>query len=171
MRIYTHLDTCIQLDAYIHLFPLEERRPHPYAYACCRKFEIMRHVAHCNTLQHTATHCLSQVWNNASCRTLQHTATHCNTLQHTACRKFELMRHVAQFYICPSWLTKIGNDLYLDVFKDAAVPREPPWFVASCESTEYVRRRCIALLNIERCATQALLNWPVYRSNPTTAVD
>jgi len=31
-------------------------------------------VAHCNTLQHTATHC----------NTLQHTATHCNTLQHTA---------------------------------------------------------------------------------------
>ena len=30
-------------------------------------------MAHCNTLQHTATHC----------NTLQHTATHFNTLQHT----------------------------------------------------------------------------------------
>ena len=31
-------------------------------------------IAHCNTLQHTATHC----------NTLQHTASHCNTPQHTA---------------------------------------------------------------------------------------
>ena len=149
------------LDAYIHSFG------YVYTIRCVYTLVSSRGTA-------AASLCiclLSQVWNNASCRTLQHTATHCNTLQHTACRKFELMRHVAQFYICPSWLTKIGNDLYLDVFKDAAVPREPPWFVASCESTEYVRRRCIALLNIERCATQALLNWPVYRSNPTTAVD
>ena len=30
-------------------------------------------IAHCNTLQHTATHC----------NLLQHTAAHCNTLQHT----------------------------------------------------------------------------------------
>jgi len=33
-------------------------------------------LAHCNTLQHTATHC----------NTLQHTATHCNTLQRTCTR-------------------------------------------------------------------------------------
>jgi len=94
IRIYTHLFMCIQLDAYMHLLSLEERRPHPYAYARCRIFELIRHVAHCNTLQHTATHCLSQVCINVSCRTLQHTATHClsqvcinvsrRTLQHTA---------------------------------------------------------------------------------------
>ena len=35
-------------------------------------------ATHCNTLQHTATHCTTH------CSTLQHTETHCNTLQHTA---------------------------------------------------------------------------------------
>jgi len=41
---------------------------------------------HCNTLQHTATHCntLQFIWYGAHCNTLQHTATHCNTLQHIA---------------------------------------------------------------------------------------
>ena len=61
----------------------------------------------CNTLQHTATYCLSNVLTklltydptqekmymevlytrthaHTCCNTLQHTATHCNTLQHTA---------------------------------------------------------------------------------------
>jgi len=49
-------------------------------------------VVHCNTFQHTATHCTSHeglvaYWMpraSTLCRTLQHTATHCNTLQHTA---------------------------------------------------------------------------------------
>ena len=49
---------------------------------------------HCNTLQHTATHCNSthlvgydinaRVVTNNLPNTLQHTATHCTTLQHTA---------------------------------------------------------------------------------------
>ena len=65
-------------------------------------------LAHCNTLQHTATHCNNQgrilkvrhscasnsppdsdevhILQHAAthCNTLQHTATHCSTLQHTA---------------------------------------------------------------------------------------
>jgi len=69
-------------------------------------------LTHCNTLQHTATHCNTwpilqdtathcntgksccrcYAWTwmvsfgvlQAHCNTLQHTATHCNTLQHTA---------------------------------------------------------------------------------------
>ena len=66
-------------------------------------------AAHCNTLQHTATHCKSCTvcvsffagsdprrrrrvpthcstlqHTEAHCSTLQHTAAHCNTLQHTA---------------------------------------------------------------------------------------
>jgi len=62
----------------------------------------MQWIAHCNTLQHTATHCNTHVplvvsilsasiqfKNSATSfmfvtsNTLQHTATHCNTLQHT----------------------------------------------------------------------------------------
>jgi len=39
-------------------------------------------VAHCNTLQHTATHCSSLQHPATHYNTLQHTATHCNTLQH-----------------------------------------------------------------------------------------
>ena len=51
---------------------------------------------HCNTLQHTATHCHTHSFNHerrwtctaySCCNTLQHTATHCNThcntLRHT----------------------------------------------------------------------------------------
>jgi len=48
-------------------------------------------MAHCNTLQHTATHCntLQHLYSHDLFLmywygTLQHTATHCNTLQHTA---------------------------------------------------------------------------------------
>ena len=42
---------------------------------------------HCNTLQHTATHCNTLVLTCALFQignTLQHTTTHCNTMQHTA---------------------------------------------------------------------------------------
>jgi len=39
---------------------------------------------YCNTLQHTATHCII---------TLQHTATHCNTLQHTATHYIITLEH------------------------------------------------------------------------------
>jgi len=58
---------------------------------------VMSHIwkathcnTHCNTLQHTATHCNRMgraSWPTCeSCHTYerQHTATHCNTLQHTA---------------------------------------------------------------------------------------
>ena len=45
-------------------------------------------ATHCNTLQHTATHCNiicgKRPARQAICKTLQHTATHCNTLQHSA---------------------------------------------------------------------------------------
>jgi len=41
-------------------------------------------LAHCNTVQHTATHC----------NTLQHTATRCNTLHHNAAP----LRHIATQY-------------------------------------------------------------------------
>ena len=54
---------------------------------CC----TLQHTnAHCNTLQHTATHMslfLEYQHTATHCNTLQHTATHCNTLQHT-CRSF-----------------------------------------------------------------------------------
>jgi len=55
-----------------------------YKHACDRKLRV-RLATHCNTLQHTATHCESVLQHTAThCNTLQHTATHCNTLQHTA---------------------------------------------------------------------------------------
>ena len=54
----------------------------------------INHRTHCNTLQHTATHCNMNAsclctrtwWYGCAthCNTLQRTATHCNTLQHTA---------------------------------------------------------------------------------------
>jgi len=65
--------------------------------------------AHCNTPQHTATHCntLTQhtathsrtsieslVFTCAHCNTPQHTATHCNTLQHTATHR-NTLQHTA----------------------------------------------------------------------------
>jgi len=49
-------------------------------------------LRHCNTLQHTATHCNTQCLvcfrislrkTHLMSQTLQHTATYCNTLQHT----------------------------------------------------------------------------------------
>jgi len=42
------------------------------------------HLAHCTTLQHTATHCNTLQHTSTHCNTLQHTTTHCNTLQRTA---------------------------------------------------------------------------------------
>ena len=36
----------------------------------------------CNTLQHTATHCIILQHTATHCNTLQHTATHCNTLHY-----------------------------------------------------------------------------------------
>ena len=39
-------------------------------------------ASHCITLQHTATHCNTLHYTASRCNTLQHTATHCNTLQH-----------------------------------------------------------------------------------------
>ena len=57
-----------------------------------RKFPQAILHAHCNTLQHFATH-FNTSFNtlqhtathfNTHCNTLQHTATHCNTLQHTS---------------------------------------------------------------------------------------
>jgi len=72
-------------------------------------------ATHCNTLQHTATHCktrcnalqhtathLTRTPHVSSCATLlvcfitlQHTAIHCNTLQHTAthCNTLQLTSH------------------------------------------------------------------------------
>ena len=51
-------------------------------------FIALQHMAtHCNTLQHAATHLevLMMIRGTHNlCNTLQHTATHCNTLQHTA---------------------------------------------------------------------------------------
>jgi len=64
-----------------------------------KRFSQHAGTAHCNTLQHTATHCRTLGQHTAThcntlqhtathCRTLgQHTATHCNTLQHTATHK------------------------------------------------------------------------------------
>ena len=49
-------------------------------------------AAHCNALQHTATHCNTQ-HAATHCNTLQHTATHCNTLQRTATRN--TLQHTA----------------------------------------------------------------------------
>jgi len=43
--------------------------------------------SHCNTLQHTATHCNTRKGvpsSRSRWRRVPHTATHCNTLQHTA---------------------------------------------------------------------------------------
>ena len=71
----------------------------------------------CNTLQHTATYCLSNVLTklltydptqekmymevlytrthaHTCCNTLQHTATHCNTLQHTALAMYSQIRSI-----------------------------------------------------------------------------
>ena len=55
----------------------------------------LQHTSHCNTLQHTATHCDTLHNHDAFIvrhsatpathwHTLEHIATHCNTLQHTA---------------------------------------------------------------------------------------
>ena len=44
----------------------------------------LQHTAtHCIRLQHTATHCNTLIKSNLHCNTLKHTTTHCNTLQHT----------------------------------------------------------------------------------------
>jgi len=49
----------------------------PFVYLCV--YDSQKHTAtHCNTLQHTATHCKHTA---THCNTLQYTATHCNTLQ------------------------------------------------------------------------------------------
>ena len=45
---------------------------------------LQRTATHCNTLQPTATHCNTLQHTATHCSTLQHTAAHCNTLQHTA---------------------------------------------------------------------------------------
>jgi len=44
--------------------------------------DTLQHIA--NTLQYTATRCISLLHTATHCNTLQHTATLCNTLQHTA---------------------------------------------------------------------------------------
>jgi len=92
---------------------------------------------HCNTLQHTVTHCnhcnkLQQtamswdiLWVFATathCNTWQHTATHCNTLQHTATHRNTLqhtvthMQHAATHCNTTQrstahWLTSISRRL------------------------------------------------------------
>jgi len=58
-------------------------------------------VAHCNTLQHTATHRRSYMphilqHTATQCNTLQHTATHCNTLQCTATHRRGCTPHTMQ---------------------------------------------------------------------------
>jgi len=52
--------------------------------------ELRMILRHCNTLQHTATHC-----NTPHCNTLQHTATHCSTWRHTATRH-TMLHHTAR---------------------------------------------------------------------------
>jgi len=72
-------------------------------------------MTYCNTLQHTATHCIrssntahllniTYSWHTKNmcithaathCNTLQHTATHCNTLQHTATHCNTLQYHIS----------------------------------------------------------------------------
>ena len=62
---------------------------------CCYSWSLLNFpVAHCNTLQHTATHCNTLQHTATHCHTLQHTATHCNTLQHTATH-CNTLQHIA----------------------------------------------------------------------------
>ena len=70
---------------------------------------------HCNTLQHTATHCNAVGCPGANdtlqqCNTLRHTATHCNTLQRAAthCNTLQhaatccnMLQHAASHYNVP----------------------------------------------------------------------
>ena len=62
-------------------------------------------IAHCNTLQHTATHCNTLQHTATHCNTLQHTATHCSTLQHTALSQPALSRLHYRVLEC-QWMTK-----------------------------------------------------------------
>ena len=52
-------------------------------------------ATHCNTLQHTATHCKLQ-HTAKHCNALQHTATHCNTLRRTTTHCDTLQEQVSR---------------------------------------------------------------------------
>jgi len=65
-----------------HTIRIQETYARVYEEEVCRRCKEWRScrddaLAHCNTLQHTATHCT----------TLHHTATHCNTLQNV-CKRY-----------------------------------------------------------------------------------
>ena len=50
---------------------------------CNGSCEQLQHiVSHCNTMHHTATHCITLQHIASHCNTLYHTSTHCITLQH-----------------------------------------------------------------------------------------
>ena len=49
-----------------------------------RRQGLLQCLGHGNTLQHTATHCITRHHTATHGNTMQHTAAHCNTLQHTA---------------------------------------------------------------------------------------
>jgi len=71
---------------------------------------LQRAVTHCNTLQHTATHCSTLQRAVTHCNTLQHTATHCNTLQHTAVH-CNAQQHTATNYNIQQYTATRSNTL------------------------------------------------------------
>jgi len=66
----------------------------PMCVVCLFLCHVYFTTTHCDTLQHTATHCNAPAHHlqqrvvcsafDSTYNTLQHTATHCNTLQHAA---------------------------------------------------------------------------------------
>jgi len=84
VRIFIYMYMCIYICVHtcIYIYMYKHTATHCNAYTTCSVSCLVfyLYLKHCvelwclNTLQHTATHCI----------TLQHTATHCNTLQHTA---------------------------------------------------------------------------------------
>jgi len=86
----THCNTHVACNINCNTDIQQHAMPHMLTasyYTATHTLPATRRHPHCNTLQHTATHCNPHIAckrTHPHCNTLQHTATHCNTLQHTA---------------------------------------------------------------------------------------
>jgi len=78
---HPHADECTAHGGDRHCNTLQHTATHCNTLRSRRRQTVQHTATHCNTLQHTATH--SAHGGDRQCNTLQHTATHCNTLQHT----------------------------------------------------------------------------------------
>ena len=102
------------------------------AHSICRR-PLSRSLSHCfmlfcyNTLQHTATHCVTLQHTATHCNTLQHPATHCSTLQHpviscsTLPAQFRTRRPLSHKLSRASWLFCGGGNLYTIVYSCVCV--------------------------------------------------